>query len=55
MNGANDLANEFGRNFSTILKWTKEDTFSREFLLLPLHLKEHWSLMVISDAKDVCL
>ena len=50
-----DLANEFAKNFSTILKWTKEDTFQREFLLLPLHLKGHWSLMIISDARELCV
>jgi sentrin-specific protease 7 len=49
-----ELAEEFGRNFQTILKWTKDDIFNCPYILFPLHLKEHWSLMVVYDAVSIC-
>ncbi|WP_425107491.1 Ulp1 family isopeptidase [Ancylobacter sp.] len=27
-------------------KWVKEDLFAKDYLLFPLNLPEHWSLIV---------
>ena len=40
--------------YRNLIKWTKEDYFSKKYILVPLNLYEHWSLLAIVNPKDLC-
>lgn len=40
------LTDLFNHCFEQIKKWVKEDLFAKDYLLFPLNLPEHWSLIV---------
>jgi sentrin-specific protease 7 len=40
------LGELFLKCYDNIKKWVKEDLFSKDYLLFPLNLPEHWSLIV---------
>lgn len=50
MIGQNDhpkLNELFKLSYEQIKKWIKEDLTEKEYLLFPINLPEHWSLLII--------
>jgi len=42
-------------HYKSLINWKKkEDYFSKKYLLVPLNLNEHWSLLVIVNPLDMC-
>lgn len=41
------LVDLFSKTYDSVKKWVKEDLFLFQYLLFPLNLPEHWSLIVI--------
>jgi sentrin-specific protease 7 len=45
-NDTQRLAELFYKTYESVKKWVKEDLFLYQYLLFPLNLPEHWSLIV---------
>lgn len=53
LNDQPKLAELFSRTYDQIKRWVKEDLFQFKYLLFPLNLPEHWSLIIVTNPQQI--
>ncbi|EAR95413.3 Ulp1 protease family, carboxy-terminal domain protein (macronuclear) [Tetrahymena thermophila SB210] len=43
----------FEKNYQAVRRWIKEDIFEKQFLVFPLNLPEHWSVIIVCNHKNL--
>ncbi|KAL4508027.1 hypothetical protein ABPG72_021400 [Tetrahymena utriculariae] len=43
----------FEKNYQAVRRWIKEDIFEKQFLIFPLNLPEHWSVIIVCNHKNL--
>ena len=51
MSSEEDLIKLFNQNKETVKRWVREDIFKYDYLIFPLNMPEHWSVIIITNPK----
>ncbi|KAL4464804.1 hypothetical protein ABPG74_011365 [Tetrahymena malaccensis] len=47
------ISGMFEKNYQAVRRWIKEDIFDKQFLVFPLNLPEHWSVIIVCNHKNL--